>query len=231
MDYVWKIGPMVQPLITGESGYAAVVAFSERVDWLQECTRDSEAITRALHRVKPSEEPKTGRMLDAAMEAIERLRKRTTDRRVLLLISESRDRGSGTDLNTVALAAESAGVTVYAATYSAMKTAFTTTASAIGKPQAPKVYKSPSERSHTRNGQVPDKYNPPTPPPEQRADLLAAFTGGARGRIPPGGSSNYQKRRISPPHQARLLVDGAAMRDRSGASPAPNPARNGSRNR
>jgi VWFA-related protein len=121
LEDIWKLGPMIQPLITGEFGAAAIVSFSERVDWLQDWTKDPEAITRALRRIRPSEEEKTGRMLDAAMEAIERLRKRPNDRRVLMLISETRDRSSETDLNTVALAAQTAGVTVYAATYSAFK--------------------------------------------------------------------------------------------------------------
>ncbi len=176
LENVWKIGPMIQPLITGESGCAAVVAFSERVDWLQECTKDPDAITRALRRIQPSGEVKTGRMLDASLEAIERLRKRPTDRRVLLLISESRDRGSDADLNTVAEAAQNAGVTVYAATYSAFKTAFTTRASAIGKPRPPKVPLNPHEQTNTRDGSPAKKYDPYVPPPEQRADLLAALT-------------------------------------------------------
>ena len=46
-------------------------------------------------------------------------------RRVLLLVSESRDRGSESDLALVTADAQSAGVTVYAATYSALKTGFT----------------------------------------------------------------------------------------------------------
>ena len=42
---VKKIGTMIQPLITGERGCAALVAFAERIEWLQECTGDPEALT------------------------------------------------------------------------------------------------------------------------------------------------------------------------------------------
>src|ERR1035438_10677245 len=67
-------------------------------------------------------------MLDAVNAAIERLRKQPNARRILLLISESRDRGSKTDLETVTIAAQSADVTIYALTYSAMMAAFTSKA-------------------------------------------------------------------------------------------------------
>jgi len=49
-------------------------------------------------------------MLDAAQAAIVKLRRRPNVRRILLLISESRDRGSETDLRGVALAAQSSAL-------------------------------------------------------------------------------------------------------------------------
>jgi hypothetical protein len=64
-------------------------------------------------------------MLDAASESIERLQKHPGSRRVLLLISESRDRGSEQAPEHVAMAAQTAGVAVYAATYSAFRIALT----------------------------------------------------------------------------------------------------------
>lgn len=64
-------------------------------------------------------------MLDAVQSAAEHLRARPNARRVLLLISESRDRGSETALDQAAIAAQKADVTIYAVTYSAFKTAFT----------------------------------------------------------------------------------------------------------
>lgn len=121
---VRKIGGMIQPLVTGERGCGALVAFDERVEWYQECTSDVDALSHAFLRLHIGEE-KRGRMLDAASDAIDRLKQRPNSRRVLLLISESRDRGSETDLESVIKAAQAAGVTVYAAPYSAFKSAFT----------------------------------------------------------------------------------------------------------
>src|SRR5450631_75575 len=46
LDKVRKIGSMIQPLVTGDRGCAAVVSFAERIKWLQECTNDPNAIKR-----------------------------------------------------------------------------------------------------------------------------------------------------------------------------------------
>src|SRR3954447_19430565 len=110
-------------------------------------------------------------MLDAAQEAIENLRRRPGVRRVLLLISESRDRGSETALDAVTVAAQSADVTVYAATYSAIKTAFTSKA-AVSGPRRPLKPKTPNDDTGTVNGNPPGKNNPwpKIPPPERQVD-------------------------------------------------------------
>jgi VWFA-related protein len=179
LEKVHKIGAMIQPLVTGERGCAAVVSFSERIGWIQECTNSEEALARAFEQIRPGE-AKSGRMLDAVDESIQRLRQHSNSRRVLLLISESRDRGSETTLDQVAMAAQTAGVTVYAATYSAFKTAFTSKSSATGEPQMPKVPKTPSEQTGTLSGGPPHCGpfgcpDPPMPPPEQRVDILSGI--------------------------------------------------------
>jgi VWFA-related protein len=118
-------------------------------------------------------------MLDAAHAAIERLRQRANVRRVLLLISESRDRSSETSLDAVVPAAQTAGVTVYAAAYSAFKTAFTTKSSATGAPRQPKRPERPSEETGTLKGtyptQNPTNADPRLPAPEQRVDILGGI--------------------------------------------------------
>jgi VWFA-related protein len=168
LEKVQKIGGMIQPLITGERGCAALVAFAERVQWLQDCTGDQDALASAFNRLQPGDE-KSGRMLDAAHEAIERLRRRPNVRRTLLLISESRDRGSESDLDSVVLAAQSAGVAVYAITYSAFKTAFTSKSSQAVSP--------PPERQPRPNRTEPlsAKGRVPIPPAEQRVDILGGI--------------------------------------------------------
>ncbi|MEO8132072.1 MAG: hypothetical protein ABI822_33560, partial [Bryobacteraceae bacterium] len=50
---VRKIASMIQPLVTGERGCAALVSFAERVEWQQECTNDADALGRAFLRLRP----------------------------------------------------------------------------------------------------------------------------------------------------------------------------------
>jgi VWFA-related protein len=179
LEKVRKVGAMIRPLVSGERGCAGVVSFSESVAWLQECTGDEDAIARAFEQVRPGG-AKNARMLDAAGEAIERLKKYPNSRRVLMLISETRDRGSETALDTVMAAAQTEGVTVYSATYSAMATAFTTKSSATGDPHPPKPPDRPSEQTGTITGTPPNCGpagcpNPQLPPPEQRVDILGGI--------------------------------------------------------
>lgn len=164
---VRRIGGMIQVLVTGERGCSGLVSFDDRVRWLEDCTHDSEALRRAYGALRPSQAAKKGRMLDAVYEATQRLAGRADVRRVLLVISESRDRGSETDLETVVLAAQSAGVTVYTATYSAFKTGLLT------KPSDGPLLRPPEPG---RAPDVPASRYPPTVPPEaQRLDILGAF--------------------------------------------------------
>jgi VWFA-related protein len=179
LEKVYKIGAMIQPLVTGERGCAAVMSFSERIVWIQECTNSDDAIARALEKVRPGA-AKSARMLDAVHESIERLRQRPNSRRVLLLISESRDRGSETALDQVAVAAQTAGVTVYAATYSAFKTGFTSKSSPMVEPLSRNRPPAPGDENGTVSGEPPrcnpaGCADPPLPPPEQRVDILGGM--------------------------------------------------------
>lgn len=164
---VRRIGAMIQPLVTGESGCAALLAFAGRVDWRQDCTSDNDLLARAFLRLQPEGE-KRARMLDAVYEAIGRLRTRPNSRRLVLVISESRDRGSETGLDTVVMAAQAAGVTIYAAPFSAFKTAFTAKSSDFEPPPLPK------------GTPPPNPENVPIPPPEQRVDILGGIAEAVR---------------------------------------------------
>jgi VWFA-related protein len=184
LEKVRKIGAMIQPFITGERGCAAVMAFSERTVWLQECTNDEDALGRAFTQIRPGA-AKSARMLDAVYESTERLRKRPNSRRVLLLISESRDRGSETELDQAVMAVQTAGVTVYAATYSAFKTAFTTKSSATPEPRMPKRPNKPSDETGTVTGgpEVCGPHGCPAPrlpSADQSVDILGGLNELAR---------------------------------------------------
>jgi VWFA-related protein len=170
---------MIQPLITGERGCAALVSFAQKITWLQDCTNDPNALEHAFDGLQPILRPgedKEACMLDAVQAAVERLQKHPNARRVLLLISESRDRGSETGLDVVTVAAQTAGVTVYAATYSAFKTAFTSKVP-VSHPKRPLKPKTPNDATGTVNGNPPGPYNPypKIPPPEQQVDVLGSI--------------------------------------------------------
>jgi hypothetical protein len=95
-------------------------------------------------------------------------------RRILLLISESRDRGSESDLSAVAFAAQSTGITVYAATYSAVKTAFTTKSQDNDSPRPIKP-QTPNDNIGTVDGDPPSPFNPKLNAPERRVDVLGSI--------------------------------------------------------
>src|SRR5581483_11154575 len=119
-----RIGSMIVPLITGERGAVSVMAFDSELHLVQDFTSDVSAVSNAFYNLKPGGDM-TARMLDAAVEAMRRLGARPDSRRVLLLISETRDRGSNAKLPDVMREAQKFNVTVYAASYSVYATAFT----------------------------------------------------------------------------------------------------------
>jgi len=168
------LGSMIQPVITGERGCAGVVAFDERVIWLQQCTGDSDALRGAFLALRPAGY-KTARMLDAVSSAVSHLRQERNARRVVLLISESRDRGSESTLEQVMADAQAADVAIYAATFSALATAVTSKVP-VHLPVSKLPNQTPSQETmHTATGAPPSKYNPVVRPNEQRIDVKSGI--------------------------------------------------------
>ena len=144
-----RIAGMIQPLVTGPRGEAAVVTFDSQIKWLQDFTPDDDKIQYAVQSLKPGSLGQA-RMLDAIAEAVDRMQQRK-GRKVLLLISEARDRGSETKFQQAIEAVERQGIQVFAAHYSAYAT------SLIAKPKdLPELPPSPDSD---------DPEDPPNPPP------------------------------------------------------------------
>jgi VWFA-related protein len=118
-----RIGGMIQPLVIGTRGEAAVVTFDTGITWVQDFTTDPFAVRDALANLKPWKSTQA-RMLDAIAEIVDRLKERR-GRKVLLLISESRDRSSTTRFEDALDAVQREGIEVFGAHYSATATAFT----------------------------------------------------------------------------------------------------------
>jgi VWFA-related protein len=174
IDMVRKVGSMIQPAITGERGCAGLLAFDDRVNWLQECTGDGGALRTAFLALRPAGYKKA-RMLDAASAAIDHLRKEQNARRVLLLISESRDRGSESTMEQVMAEAQAADVAIYAATFSAFATSLISKVP-IQIPVSKQPNQTPAQEAmQTANGAPPNKFNPKIPPSEQRVDLKSGI--------------------------------------------------------
>jgi VWFA-related protein len=155
-----RIGGMIQPLVTGSGGEVAVVTFDSEVTWLQDFTADSTKIQNAIRNIAPNGNMQA-RMLDTVVQTVDRMKQRK-GRKVLLVISESRDRGSKVDFEKAAEAVQREGVEVFGAHYSAYVTAFAT---------------KPEDQPALHDAPAPQIEGPDGPPP---TNILAIFTELAR---------------------------------------------------
>ncbi len=107
-----KIGNMLQALVIGEHGEAALLAFDHRLKWIQDFTNDGAKFSTALNKLMPGSS--SSRMIDAVFESINKLRRRPKDhRRILVLISETRDKGSEGKMRDALIEAEFNNVIIY----------------------------------------------------------------------------------------------------------------------
>jgi VWFA-related protein len=119
LPQVKKIGPLLETFIVGDQGEAAVLAFDHRFQLKQDFTSDSAQISEALKKINPGSS--TSRVVDAIDEGVRMLNHRPANRRrVLLLISETRDYGSEGKMRTALLDAQLANVIVYTVNMSRM---------------------------------------------------------------------------------------------------------------
>jgi VWFA-related protein len=87
------LGSVIQPLVIGEQGEMALVAYDSRIRVMQEFTSDSDKITQAVKKITPGS--LSSRMVDGVFDATRLLRNRPQNRRrIMLLIGETRDFGS-----------------------------------------------------------------------------------------------------------------------------------------
>lgn len=93
LPQVKTIGTLIKPLVIGDAGEAAVVAYDSRIRTLQDFTSDPDKIETAVKKIYPGSI--SSRMVDAVDEGVRMLRTRPANRRrILLLIGETRDMGS-----------------------------------------------------------------------------------------------------------------------------------------
>jgi len=124
---VRKVGSLIQPLITGSKGHAAVIAYGDATAILTDFTKDPDQIEAAFERTVASQGSNAARQVDAVADAARMLASRPpNERKILILMGESKDRGSRTKLADALRLLQRDAITVYAATWSPYQTAFTT---------------------------------------------------------------------------------------------------------
>jgi VWFA-related protein len=138
---IQKIGSMFEPLVVGDRGSAAILTYSDKITLWQDFTRDADEFTARMRRIEPDgSAAKTARMNDAVIEAVNLLETRPSYRRVLVVIGESRDRGSQATLEDAVTRAQAANVTVYPMNYSVYATSFTSRGAETFKNSGKAVY-------------------------------------------------------------------------------------------
>lgn len=161
-----KIGAELDTLILGDSGEAAVIAFDHRVRVLQEFTSEHGKIDDAIKKISVYGSS-TSRLNDACMEAMNMLRNRPKNhRRILLLISETRDGSSSARPRDVLLQAQFSDVMVYTINISHWIATITRT------PPTPRPDPFPADAHHVPAGGV---STPTTQAQMQLGNVLPAF--------------------------------------------------------
>jgi len=117
--------------ITGEGGEVAVITADSEVKTRLDFTARWEPVQETFEKLYASG-GNAGKVLDGVDAAIDLLAKRPPEqRRLVLLLSEARDRGSEAKASDVLTHAQQQNVTIYTASYSAYVTPFTTKASEL----------------------------------------------------------------------------------------------------
>jgi VWFA-related protein len=105
------IGSLTQEII-GTSGEAAVMKFDGRLMVMQDFTKDPDKVAVAINKINLGNSQ--SRMVDAVESGVRMLQSRPKgNRRIILLVSETRDEGSEARLRETLIAANFANVTVY----------------------------------------------------------------------------------------------------------------------
>jgi VWFA-related protein len=102
----------LMPLIVGDHGEAAVMAFDSRLRIMQDFTNDPDKVKAAIDKVNAGNS--SSRMIDAVQRAVFMLNHRPKDnRKIILLVSETRDQASEARVREALIDAQLSNVFVY----------------------------------------------------------------------------------------------------------------------
>jgi VWFA-related protein len=125
LDKIKKIGSMIEPLVAGERGEAAIIWYGSEVTVAQDFTADTGTLEQVFQQVRAG--GSGGSAIEAVAKAVDLLAARKDNRKVVFVIGESKDRGSKMPLEQAISRAQRENVTVYFITYSRFLTPFTST--------------------------------------------------------------------------------------------------------
>lgn len=150
LPQVNKIGNLIKPLVLGDQGEAAVLSFDARVKLLQDFTSDPDKITVAVKKIFAG--GRFSHLNDAVDESIRMLRNRKSDRRrIVLLISETRDEGSSARARETLIEMQLQNVRVYQVTMSRLLGKLTAEPDARFDTTPPALHSMPSGVAATPN--------------------------------------------------------------------------------
>src|SRR5258708_29592907 len=115
---VAHIGGMLEPLITGAGGSAAVIAYADEIQQVQELTTEFDRVKEKLSRLKANR-GSGQRNIDAVGQSIRLVANDPVERRrIILIIGESKNTGSKAKLTDIVTLAQQQNVLIYAVHYS-----------------------------------------------------------------------------------------------------------------
>jgi VWFA-related protein len=124
LPQIQKIGSVFDNLVIGENGELAVLAFDHRIQTMTPFTSDPDKIHDAFKKIKSGST--ASHLNEATLESLNMLRRRpAARRRILVLISESRDMGSHYHVRDVLTEAEFADIVIYPVDISHLLTSLT----------------------------------------------------------------------------------------------------------
>ena len=119
-----KSGILLQGLVTGQDGDAAILAFDHRMQVLQDFTNDASKLDDAMQKMTSGSS--TAALVDAVVQAdrmLDRHDRQNLRRRVIILMSRNIDKGSQGHLEEAVRNMQFHGVIVYCVDISKVKTA------------------------------------------------------------------------------------------------------------
>ncbi len=142
---IQRLGSVLDDLVLGEQGEAAVIKYDHRIQTLQSFTSEPNKISEAMKKLKPGSS--SNAMNDAVSAGLRMLKTRGPERRkVLLIIGEARDSGSEARLREVATEVQFANAVIYSIDVGHLMATLTS------KPQPPRPSAIPPEAQHLPAG-------------------------------------------------------------------------------